>query len=297
VTMSVTPSLMTLAPHLAARFRSRTRPAADAEAAGHRPQETGHVIIMGYGVGGQLVARALKDLHTPYMILELNGATVRRARADGQRIMYGDATSPESLEGLHVDRAAAIVSLVSDPDAARRMVKAVRSISETIPVIVRTRYRLEAEELIELGATVAVAEELETSLEVLTQLLARLQVPGNVTDMLLDVYRRQSAGMRPLRAHRPRFDALPDAIRAMPVATHRVGEEEWAAGRSVAEINLRAATGASILAVQSGERFTRSPPSDWVIKAGDVLYLTGDDSDITLGRERLRSGGGVSAQP
>lgn len=291
ITMVVTPSLMTLAPHLAARLRGGKRPAAGRELAADQPHEwSDHVIILGYGVGGQLVARALKDLHTPYVILELNGVTVRRARAEGQRIMYGDATSPESLEGLHVDRAAAIVSLLSDPDGARRMVKGVRAISETVPIIVRTRYRLEAEELLQLGATVAVAEELETSLEVLTQLLARLHVPGNVSELLLDVYRRQSVGMRPLRAHRPRFDALPDAIRAMPVATHRVADDEWAVGRSVAEVNLRAATGASILAVQSGERFTRTPSADWQIKAGDVLYLTGDDSDIALGRERLRFG-------
>jgi K+/H+ antiporter YhaU regulatory subunit KhtT len=76
----------------------------------------------------------------------------------------------------------------------------------------------------------------------------------------------------------------------MPVATHRVDHDEWASGRTLAEIDLRAATGASILAIQSGSTYSMSPSADQPIKAGDVLYLTGDDSDIMLARNRLRGG-------
>ncbi len=290
VTMMATPLLMTMAPYIAARVRPRAAVPTETPAE-PRAHEAGHVVILGYGIGGQLVAHALNDLNTPYVILELNGATVRRARAEGRWIVYGDATSPEALEGIHAPRAAAIVSLLSDPDAARRMVRTVRRLSANVPIIVRTRYRLEADELLRLGANVAVAEELEASLEVLTQLLARLHIPGNVIETLLEGYRRHTIAMRPLRAHRPGFDALPDAIRHMPIATHRVGDEDWAVGRSLAEVDLRAATGASILAVQSGDSYATSPTAERRIHAGDVLYLTGDDSDIVLGRERLKSGG------
>ena len=44
-----------------------------------------HVIVLGFGVGGQLVARALQGIGVPYLILELNGATVQRMKADGER--------------------------------------------------------------------------------------------------------------------------------------------------------------------------------------------------------------------
>jgi CPA2 family monovalent cation:H+ antiporter-2 len=290
VTMAATPSLLAVAPIVAARLRPRRRRREEHPAGGGAHQESGHVIILGFGVGGQLVSRALRNLHIPYLVLELNGATVRRARLEGERIVYGDATSPESLHGLRVEHAAAIVSLLSDPDAGARMVEAVRILSSTVPIIVRTRYRLEAERLELLGATVAVAEELEASLEVLAQLLARLHIAGNVIETLLDVFRRQSVALRPVRAHRPRFDSLPEAIQGMPVATHRVDHDEWASGRTLAEIDLRAATGASILAIQSGSTYSMSPSADQPIKAGDVLYLTGDDSDIMLARNRLRGG-------
>lgn len=290
LTMIATPSLLAVAPLVAARFRPRTSAGGDLETDATDARLRDHVVILGFGVGGQLVARALGELRVPYLILELNGATVRQARAAGEHIVYGDAMSPESLHGAHIDRAAALVSLMSDPDATERMVRAVRAISPTVPIIVRTRYRLEAERLLGIGATVAVAEELEASLEVLAQLLTRLQVAGNVIEPLLDVFRRESVGFRPLRAPRPQFDSLPEAIQQMPVATHKVEAGNWAVGRSLAEIDLRAATGASILAIHSGPDYTTSPAADTQIREGDILYLTGDDSDVALARHRIVTG-------
>ena len=76
----------------------------------------------------------------------------------------------------------------------------------------------------------------------------------------------------------------------MPIATHRVEAGHWAAGRSLAEIDLRAQTGASVLAIQSGERYATSPAADVRIEGGDILYLLGDESDIVLARRRLAEG-------
>ena len=289
VTMMLTPVVLGVAPTLAARLRPRG--ARELEAGeGGIPHLTGHVIVLGFGVGGHLVARALRDLGVPYLILELNGATVQRQRAEGERIFYGDATSAESLRAAGVASASAIVSLLSDPDASLRMVAAARRIAPTIPIVVRTRYRGEAERLQQTGATVAVAEELEASLEVLAQVLMRLHVPGNVIEALLDVFRRESVSIRPLRAPRASTDALQAALKHMPVATHRLEPGHWAIGRSLSEINLRALTGASVLAIQSGTGSTAVLAPDRKLREGDVLYLVGDDSDVMLARARLAEG-------
>ena len=286
LTMMVTPSLLAVAPAIGARFRGRR----GGQPATVGPQLRGHVIILGFGIGGQMVSRALHELRVPYVILELNGATVRAARSAGEHIAYGDAMSAESLQGVHVEHAAALVSMISDPGATERMVKTVRAISPTIPIVVRTRYRLEADRLQKLGATFAVAEELEASLEVLAQLLARLNVAGNMIEPLVDVFRRESLRMRTVRAPSSRYDSLPDEIQRIPIATHRVEDGQWAVGRSLAEIDLRARTGASILAIQSGQRYTTSPAADVKIDGGDVLYLLGDESDIVLARKHLAEG-------
>jgi CPA2 family monovalent cation:H+ antiporter-2 len=284
LTMMATPSLLNVAPSVGARLRSRSP--LDADSVAGQPLRD-HVIIFGFGVGGRLVARALRELGIPYLIFELNGATVTAARAAGEHIVYGDAMSPESLHGAGLERAAGVVSLISDPASAERMIRSVRDISPTIPIIVRARYRLESERLIALGATVAVAEELEASLEVLAQLLVRLQVAGNVIEPLVDVFRRELVGLRTVRAPSAALAALPEAIQRMPVATHQVNPGQWAIGRSLAEINLRALTGASILAIRRADRYMTSPAADESIAEGDTLYLLGDDSDIALARQRL----------
>lgn len=289
-TMAATPSLLAFAPRVAAWVSSKQRLGRQDARAGGIPPLRDHVIVLGFGVGGRLVARALGELGVQYLILELNGATVRQARAEGERIFYGDATSRESLHAAGVEDALAIVSLLSDPDAAERMVETARHLSATVPIVVRTRYRLEAERIAAKGATVAVAEELEASLEVLAQLLARLNVAGNMIETLLDIFRGESVSLRSVKAPRSMLQSLPDAIQRMPISTHQVEQAHWGAGRTVAEINLRAVTGASILAVRRGERYSTTLLPDDRIVGGDVLYLTGDDSDVMLARRHLTQG-------
>ena len=287
-TMLLTPLLLNAAPAVGAWAARRRGGGEEAVEAGI-PKLSGHVIVLGFGIGGQLVSRALQSLNVPYLILELNGATVRSARASGELIFYGDATSPESLHAAGADRALAIVSLLSDPGAAYRMVRLAREISPSLPVVVRTRYRTEAERLQRGGATVAVAEELEASLEVVAQLLARLDTPGNIIEPLLDVFRRDSTSLRPVRAPSAFLDSLPEPIQRMPVATHRIEPQHWGNGRTVSELNLRANTNASVLAIQRGDRYITVLTPDERLQEGDVLYLIGDESDVLLAR-RLLSG-------
>jgi CPA2 family monovalent cation:H+ antiporter-2 len=189
-----------------------------------------------------------------------------------------------------VGQAKAVVVLLSDPDAARRAVQAARSISATVPVIVRTRYRREADQLIRQGATFAVAEELEASLEVLAQLFSRLDVPGNVTEQFLDRVRQESTGTRPLRAARTTLDSLPSGIRDAPIASHQIGEHDWAVGRTLAEIDLKARTGALVVAVRQDTGYVPSPSASLLLESGAVLYLMGDDANVVSAR-RLLTGG------
>ena len=289
-TMILTPVLQSVAPAIGSRaarwWGERSGPEPDVGI----PQLSGHVIVLGFGIGGQLVSRALRDLNVPYLILELNGLTVQRARAEGELIFYGDATSRESLHAAGVERALAVVSLLSDPDAAFRMVTAVRDTSASVPIVVRTRYRLEADRLQQAGATVAVAEELEASLEVVAQLLVRLNIAGNIIEPLLDVFRRELVSLRPVRAPRAGLGSLPEAIQGMPVATHRVEADHWGKGRSMAELNLRAKTNASVIAIQRHDRYITALSPDERLAEGDVLYLVGDETDVLLARNLLASG-------
>src|SRR5882757_6246329 len=72
---------------------------------GFRPRELApvheqiknHVIIAGYGLNGRNLTAALRSINAPYLIVELNAQTVRKARAEGEPAFYGDATRDEIL--------------------------------------------------------------------------------------------------------------------------------------------------------------------------------------------------------
>jgi CPA2 family monovalent cation:H+ antiporter-2 len=290
-TMVVTPALLGVAPAVGSWLATKTKPDHSDEAGPESAHLSDHVVILGFGMGGQLLARALRQLATPYVILDLNGATVWQARKDGESIFFGDATNEDALRAAGVDRAKAVVGVLSDPYSAARALTAIRAIKDSVPIILRMRYKSEAETAIRQGATVAVAEEMEASLEVLAQTIARLDVPGNVIDVLLDSYRREATGMRTIRAPGQPLESLPSAITKTPIATHALGAADWAVGRTLAEVNLRADTGALVIAVQQGGRYRTSPPADLMLAAGDVLYLLGDDSDVMLARRRLTGDG------
>jgi hypothetical protein len=147
---------------------------------------------------------------------------------------------------------------------------------------VRTRYRTEADRLAALGATIAVAEEFEASLEVLTQLLARLQVPDDAVDILLERFRRPASGSRPIGGVR-RLDELSADLGDLPIAAHQVQGDAWAAGRSLAELDLRAQT-ALIIATRRGDLSLPSPPPDTRISLA-IFFLMGSPADITRARE------------
>jgi K+:H+ antiporter len=289
LTMMISPLLVGAAPSLGIRF-SRAR-AASAGADDDVTQDAlrDHVVILGYGMGGRLLARALRDLATPYIILELNGATVRIGRAAGEPIRFADVTAVDSLAAAGVVHAAAIVGVLSDTDASERAVRAIRSLSTSVPIIMRARYRTEAERLRKAGATLAVAEELEASLEVLAQLLSRLRIPGNIADVLLDAFRETTAvdTKRPLRARPVTFGELPSSINAAPVATHRLVSNAWAVGRTLGQVDLRAQTGVTVMAIRRSGRTVSSPGADFLLETGDDIYMLGDDAEVRLARARL----------
>jgi CPA2 family monovalent cation:H+ antiporter-2 len=291
LTMALTPFLIAAGPELAARLVG-ARSAAPSTLEPHRHTLKDHVVILGFGMGGQLVAQSLAELSVPYVVLELNGATVRNALARGVNIHYADVTAPEPLEAAGVARAAAVVALLSDPDASERAIKAIRALNPRVPVIARTRYRLEAERLTRAGATLAVAEELEASLEVLSQLLMRLHIPGNVVETLVENYRRvlgASTG-RTARAPAVPYDQMPKEILDAPVSSFRLPADAWAAGHSLQELNLRAQTGATVLAVRRGGSTSTTPDGSFRLQANDDLFLLGDDSDVLLARSFLSEG-------
>jgi CPA2 family monovalent cation:H+ antiporter-2 len=91
-----------------------------------------HVIIVGYGRTGQLLARLLEQQQIPYIALDLEVDRVTEMRAAGVPIQLGDASRTAMLEKTNVRRAAALAVCSDDPGATERVLLAARRVSPEV---------------------------------------------------------------------------------------------------------------------------------------------------------------------
>ena len=130
-----------------------------------------HVIIGGYGLAGHDLAKALKDFDIPYVIVDINPENVRLGRKRDEPIFYGDITSPEVLGYLGASRAKVFVVVVNDQTAIEQAVKAARSVTPDLHILVRTRYLQDVNRLSQAGAADVIVAEVVTAAEVVTTIM------------------------------------------------------------------------------------------------------------------------------
>jgi CPA2 family monovalent cation:H+ antiporter-2 len=197
LTMAVTPLLAAALPGWLDRL-SRSRWCggwlADQTPPTSRQDLADHVIIAGFGLNGRNLAAALTECGVPFVVLELNPETVRRERAHGLDIHYGDCTRAAVLEHAGIARARAFVLAISDAASTRRSVRIARELAAGLRIIVRTEYVLEVEELRHLGADEVIPAEFETALALFDRVLAIYDVPAATVDDLTERMRLENYG-------------------------------------------------------------------------------------------------------
>jgi CPA2 family monovalent cation:H+ antiporter-2 len=255
-----------------------------------------HVLIVGYGLNGENLANVLRQTGLPYVILELSPDRLATARGRGEPVLYGDATRLEVLRKAGVGSAHVVVVAISDPVATRRIVALVRHSNPDVPIIVRTRYVAEMDELRRLGATEVIPEEFETSVEIFARVLRRLRVPRNVITLQIELIRKQGYSMlRGLELPRQTLDQLGQILAATTTESFMVPAASPAAGRSIRELQLRRATGVTIIAVVHDGQPVTNPPPDLVIQQGDILVMLGSHAQLDRALSRLNPTPGPEA--
>ena len=207
LTMAATPLLAAALPGWLDRL-SRSRLCgwwlADRTPPAGRQELSDHVIIAGFGLNGRNLAAALAEFGVPHVVLELNPETVRRERALGLDIHYGDCTRAAVLEHVGIARARAYVLAISDAASTRRSVQIARELAPGVRIIVRTEYVLEVEELRHLGANEVIPAEFETALALFDRVLSIYDVPEATIDDRADRMRLENYGFLRARVHRDR---------------------------------------------------------------------------------------------
>jgi CPA2 family monovalent cation:H+ antiporter-2 len=242
-----------------------------------------HLIIAGFGFTGQNVARAARASDIEYLIVELSPATVQRYSQEGEPIFCGDATYAPVLEHAGIERAGVLVVAMSDAAATRRTIQEATRLNPACHVIVRSQFASELRDLIDLGANEVVSQEFEASVEMFARVLrAYMVAPDRVEELVMalraDSYALLSAEDATEHAlgGEGRLQVWHHDVSAVPVC-----EGSPLAGKTPAQIKLRAEHGVTLIAVQREGNAYPNPPADFRIEAGDIAVVMGDRSTLS----------------
>jgi CPA2 family monovalent cation:H+ antiporter-2 len=291
-TIGLTPFLLRAAPRVADVLGRLPLP--DRLVAGHlaaAPAGTeavleNHLVVIGYGVNGRNVSRAARIAGIPYVAVDTNPGLVHAARAEGAEIYYGDATRDSLLEQVGVSRARVVVVALSDAAATRRVIALARGLNSTCSIVARTRYVREMEALGDLGASVVIPEELETSVEIVSRVLASYLVPRREIEAFVSEIRSGGYEMwrRPTHQGDAMFE-LRQTLTDVDIMPVRVAEDGAIVGQKLAESDLRRLYGITVLAIRREDELVPNPGGDETVRAGDVLVVMGLGEEIAAARD------------
>jgi CPA2 family monovalent cation:H+ antiporter-2 len=199
---------------------------------------------------------------------------VRREKARGEPIFFGDASQEAILAHARVDKAKVVAVAISDPMAVAGIVQVVRFLNRTAHIIVRTRFAKDRAELLRLGATEVVTEEFESSMEIFSRVLATYLIPRGEIDRFLEEVRADGYAMS--RPPAPEGVGLCEFLLLnFEFKRVRVEEGSQAAGKSIGEIGLRRRFKVTLLAMRRGTQVISDPGADTVLESDDLLLLVG----------------------
>lgn len=284
VTMLAAPFLVAasadIADWLLSRRKVSTMEFATREARVVRPLAD-HVIIVGYGLNGRNLARALRSAGIAYAVMDANGQKVRDARRDREPIFFGDGTRGEVLERIGIQRARMLVFAIASHQDEKRGIAVARHLNAKIHIVARTRYVSDMEELYSLGANEVVPEEFETSLEIFARVLRKYGITeGRIREMAEEARGDHYELLRQRGTNLTRVDGFLSPVAArveMETLTVRRGSE--AAGRSLTDLDALCA-GARVAAVIRSGQVRYDLDASSMLNVGDTVVLIGSAESL-----------------
>jgi CPA2 family monovalent cation:H+ antiporter-2 len=174
LSMFAVPFLGTLAKRLA-RQPAASEPPALPEPGKDGP--TPDAIIVGFGRVGQLVGDMLHTHAIRYLAVDTDPGLVKRLRAEGRDIYWGNASRPGFLVRCGLAKAKALIITMSNPADAEDIVRDARAGFPELIIVARARDAQHATLLYGLGVSDAVPETIEASLQLSEAVLVDMGIP------------------------------------------------------------------------------------------------------------------------
>jgi CPA2 family monovalent cation:H+ antiporter-2 len=180
------------------------------------PSEPKAAVILGFGRVGHMVAQML-DVHgRPYRAIDADPERVAVAREQGFKVIYGDVSRQQVLDRLvDIDPAGTVILTMDDPVQNVRLTEKLRARYPDLTIISRARDARHAAELYRAGASDAVPETLESSLQLSEAVLVDLGVA--MGPVIASIHEKRAALRDEIKAHG-------ETLREPPIHRRRLRE-------------------------------------------------------------------------
>jgi monovalent cation:H+ antiporter-2, CPA2 family len=179
--------------------------------------ETSAAVVIGFGRVGRLVAEMLATHGRHYVAVDTDIDAVTQARQEGFPVRFGDASRPEFIGKLNLANASALILTMDEPVLTVRLTKKARAAWPDLTIVARARDAAHAAELYRAGATDAVPETLESSLQLSEAVLVDL---GLAMGPVIASIHEKRAELRQQIMEMGQLDREP------PIQRHRLSESK-----------------------------------------------------------------------
>jgi voltage-gated potassium channel len=233
----------------------------------HRISELrNHIVICGGGDSAIHIARELIQTRTPFVIVEIDPTREQALRQldDDILMVFGDASETEVLEHARVSLARGLISCLPDDKDNLFTVIQARDLNATMRIVTRIRHEGLRPKLNRAGADAIVSSQRIGALRIASEMLR----PHVVS--VLDVMLRQPGDVR---------------VQEIPVG-------KAAEGKTIAELDLPTRAGVVVFAMREANDLSIifNPPSDRLLRDGDVLIGCADPTQLEVARGVALSG-------
>jgi voltage-gated potassium channel len=215
---------------------------------------SGHVIICGWGRVGRVVARQLAAAGVEFVVVDVDAERLAGIEYPN---LIGDATDDDVLRQVGIERAKALVCVMSNDAADLYVTLSGRSLNPDLFIVGRARVTDSEEKILRAGADRVINPQ-----AIGGSRIAALLLQPHVAEFL-DVVTRE-AGME---------------FRLEEV---RLGAQCALCGTGLGESHIRARTGALVLALRQPDgSFVTNPAPDTVLASGQVLIAVGTEQQLS----------------
>ena len=256
-----------------------------------------HVVIAGGGRVGQQIAKILKRLAVPFVIIELDQRRVEKAKEAGYSVVYGDGSQEIVQEAAFISSAGLLVVTIPGIVVLRSIVAHARRSNPDIKVVARLSDPEFLAVFDELQVSDLVFPELEAGLEMTRQVLLALGIAVTDIQRYTEPLRQEYfAGKLQTPEHYRTLSYLRSAEQQFDLQWFEINGESRLLDCSIAEAAIRQKTGVSVVGILRDEKLQPNPDPLFRFQEKDMVAVIGNASARNQFQERYFSPAQVADQ-